>query len=94
MIEDAYTFLKCDLQKSDEIEALKNHIKELHVLINNAARTDLIFKNFDELTLEEWNAGISANLTSVFFTFSIFHALLKKSERLHHQHLFHEAHTV
>lgn len=77
---EAFTFLKCDLSKPEEISELANSVKELNVLINNAARTDLTFKKFDEMTLEDWNCGIAVNLTSAFLLSKLFMPLLRKSK--------------
>ena len=66
--EDAnYKFLKCDLSSSQELQEISKKILEVHVLINNAARTDLTFKKFSDVSLEEWNAGLTVNLTSYFY---------------------------
>jgi NAD(P)-dependent dehydrogenase (short-subunit alcohol dehydrogenase family) len=64
-----YQFVKCDISKDSEIRKTCSRIKSLHVLINNAARTDLTFKKFSDMTLKNWNDGIAVNLTS-FFLFS------------------------
>lgn len=77
---DAFTFLKCNLGDPKAITSLAEEVKELHVLINNAARTDLTFKNFSELTLEEWNEGLKVNLTSIFLLSQMFMPLLRKSK--------------
>ena len=77
---DAYTFLTCDLSDPAAIASLTEHVKELHVLINNAARTDLTFKKFEDLTLEEWNEGLKVNLTSIFLLSKTFMSHLKKTK--------------
>lgn len=77
---DAYTFLKCDLSKSEEIYSLKAQVKDLSVLINNAARTDLVFKSFHDMTIEEWDEGIKVNLTSAFLLSKIFIDDLRKNK--------------
>lgn len=77
---DAYTFLKCDLTSPQDISNLAGTVKELNVLINNAARTDLTFKKFDEMTLEDWDMGLAVNLTSIFLLAKTFMPLLRKSK--------------
>jgi NAD(P)-dependent dehydrogenase (short-subunit alcohol dehydrogenase family) len=64
-----FKFLKCDLSKDAQIKATVAKVKQIDVLINNAARTDLTFKPFSSLSLKNWNEGLSVNLTS-FFLFS------------------------
>jgi NAD(P)-dependent dehydrogenase (short-subunit alcohol dehydrogenase family) len=65
--EANYKYLECDLSSSQELKDISQQIPEVHVLINNAARTDLTFKKFYDVTLEDWNAGIAVNLTSYFY---------------------------
>lgn len=77
---DAYTFLSCDLSDPGAITSLTDHVKEIDVLINNAARTDLTFKNFNDITLDEWNEGLKVNLTSIFLLCRAFMPLLRKSK--------------
>lgn len=62
----SYQFIKCDISKESEVKKISGKLKKLNVLINNAARTDLTFKPFAEMTLKDWNDGISVNLTSFF----------------------------
>ena len=64
-----FTFLKGDLAKETDIKRISSKLRSLHVLINTAARTDLTFLKFSEMTLKHWNEGIAVNLTS-FFLFS------------------------
>jgi dTDP-4-dehydrorhamnose reductase len=46
-------FKECNLSDPSEIEDICKNIRKLDVLINNAAKTDLTFRNFNDLTLEE-----------------------------------------
>jgi NAD(P)-dependent dehydrogenase (short-subunit alcohol dehydrogenase family) len=77
---EAFTFLKCDLSSAQEIASLTQSVKELNVLINNAARTDLTFKKFDDMSLDDWEKGIAVNLTSVFLLAKTFMPHLRKSK--------------
>lgn len=61
-----FIFLKCDLGNEDSILEVVSNVQKLHVVINNAADTSLTFKKFEEVSLEDWNRGISVNLTSAF----------------------------
>lgn len=76
----SYTFLKCDISKDTEIKKITAKFSSLHVLINNAARTDLTFKPFSEMSLKDWNDGISVNLTSFFLFAKHLMPLLRTSK--------------
>ena len=71
--------LKCDLSKEQDIKRSVAKIPRLDVVINNAARTDLTFIDFDEVTLKQWNDGLAVNLTSFFLLAKSTSPLLKKT---------------
>ncbi len=71
--------LKCDLSKEQDIKRSVAKIARLDVVINNAARTDLTFIDFDEVTLKQWNDGLAVNLTSFFLLAKFTSPLLKKT---------------
>ena len=72
-----YTFLKCDLSKGSQIASAIKKIKSLDVVVNNAADTDLTFKDFQTMTLKDWNQGLAVNLTSYFIMAKLTYNLLK-----------------
>ena len=73
-------FIKCDLSKEESIKKAISKIDQLHVVINNAAKTDLTFKNFKDVTLKLWNEGLAVNLTSYFLITKYTHEMLKKTK--------------
>lgn len=75
-----FSFLKCDFSKKDEITKVALKIKQLKILINNAARTDLTFKLFEQMTLNDWEDGLRVNLTSFFLFSQKLMPLLRKSK--------------
>ncbi len=62
--------IKCDVSKKDEVDHLINSAIEkfgkLDILVNNAGIYP--FKNFSEMTEEEWDKVIDVNLKSLFLT--------------------------
>src|SRR5690606_23611461 len=60
-------------------KATASKINQVHVLINNAARTDLTFKKFSEVTLNDWDAGLRVNLTSYFLLSQVLMPRLRES---------------
>ncbi|MFS0787559.1 SDR family oxidoreductase [Shouchella sp. 1P09AA] len=74
--------LQADLADYDQVQATMNHITEKFgtpaVLINNVGVST--FKNFFELTIEEWNHVLQTNVTSTFL-FSQGFAKKMKSEK-------------
>lgn len=62
----SFHFIECDLSDPEAIRKAAGNLRSLNVLINNAARTDLTFKKFEEMTLDDWNEGLKVNLTSFF----------------------------
>lgn len=58
----------CDVRREDDVRALFDAVdakwQGLDVLVNNAGIG--LFKNVEEIALEEWNAVIETNLTGVF----------------------------
>lgn len=78
--QNNFHFLKCDISKESEIRKACSKIKSLHVLINNAARTDLTFLKFSDMTLKDWNDGIAVNLTSYFLFSKFLMHLLRESK--------------
>lgn len=75
-----YIFLKCDLAQESQIARAIKKIKTAHVVINNAAATDLTFKSFESTTLKDWNQGLAINLTSFFIMAKLTYPLLKKNK--------------
>lgn len=75
-----YTVIKCDLAKVSSVKAALNKIKSLNTVINNAAATDVTFKNFDSVTLKEWERGLAVNLTSCFVIAQLARVRLEKSQ--------------
>jgi NAD(P)-dependent dehydrogenase (short-subunit alcohol dehydrogenase family) len=75
-----YQFIKCDLAKDASIRKAIAPIKRLDVVINNAAATNLVFKEFAKVTLKDWEQGIAVNLTSVFLIAKYTYPLLKKQQ--------------
>jgi NAD(P)-dependent dehydrogenase (short-subunit alcohol dehydrogenase family) len=73
-------FKKCDLSDPVSIERICHDIPAVHVLVNNAARTDLTFKKFEEMTLEDWNEGLKVNLTSYFLMSQFLMPKLKENK--------------
>lgn len=53
------------IQMSSFAEAVYNHYGQIDIWVNNAGANRL--RQFDELTIEDWNFVISTNLTSVFW---------------------------
>ena len=76
---DNFIFLKCDLGNEDSIMEAVSNVQNLHVVINNAAATDLTFKKIEEVTLEDWNQGIAVNLTSYFLIAKYTYPFLKEA---------------
>lgn len=72
-------FIKCDLAEPEDLKSAVKDFKRLDVLINNAARTDLTFKKFEDMTLNDWNEGLKVNLTSYFLLSQFLMPLLKSS---------------
>src|SRR6185312_8751824 len=60
--------IACDITKPDEIKNLVWQIIQEHqridILVNNAGT--LIFKNFEDHTLDEWDFTMNVNLKSAF----------------------------
>lgn len=58
----------CDVRREDDVRALFDAVDAkwggLDVLVNNAGIG--LFKNVEEIALEEWNAVLETNLTGVF----------------------------
>ena len=58
----------CDVRREDEVEALFRAADRafggVDILVNNAGVG--LFKNLEEMTLEEWNRVIETNVTGVF----------------------------
>lgn len=77
--DENFIFKSCDLSDPESIKSACDDIKDAHVLINNAARTDLTFKKFDDMTLEDWNEGLKVNLTSYFLMSKNLMTKLRKS---------------
>jgi NAD(P)-dependent dehydrogenase (short-subunit alcohol dehydrogenase family) len=78
--DDHLIFKKCDLSDSALIEITCQEIPDVQVLINNSARTDLTFKRFEDISLEDWNHGLQVNLTSYFLMSKYLMAKLKRSK--------------
>lgn len=74
-----FHFLECDLSDPEAIEKVTEKLKDLNVLVNNAARTDLTFMKFEDMTLEDWNEGLKVNLTSFFLLSKFTMPLLRAS---------------
>lgn len=75
----SFHFLECDLSVPEELEDALTELKSLNVLVNNATRTDLTFKKFEDMTLEDWNDGLKVNLTSYFLLSKLTMPLLRAS---------------
>jgi len=58
----------CDVRNEDEVESLfraaDREFDGVDILVNNAGVG--LFKNLEEISLEEWNAVIATNVTGVF----------------------------
>ena len=59
----------CDVSNPDSVKSLFDHLKRtyetLDILINNAGVG--LHRSVDEMTVEEWNATLSTNLSGVFY---------------------------
>lgn len=93
-----FHFVKCDLTKEAQIRGALKKIKNVDVLINNAARTQMPRTPFEKLTLKEWNDGLAADLTSSFLMAKYALPQLKKSKGCiinisSTRHLMSEPHT-
>lgn len=75
-----FQFVKADLSKEADIKKAFAKIKNLDVLINNAARANPHQKKIHELSLKDWEEGMAINLTSVFLMTKYSIPLLKKSK--------------
>jgi NAD(P)-dependent dehydrogenase (short-subunit alcohol dehydrogenase family) len=60
--------IACDITKPDEVKSLVQQIiqeyQRVDILVNNAGT--LIFKNFEDHTLDEWDFTMNVNLKSAF----------------------------
>lgn len=74
-------FLPCDFTKQEEVENLVNTVtgkfESIDMLINLAGIG--IYKNIEDLSLNEWNDSMTINLTSPFILMKGLLPLLKKS---------------
>ncbi len=72
-------FIQSDISVSQNLEAifedLQHSTDKLHALVNNAAIQ--IVKPLVETTMEEWNAVLASNLSSVFLGIKLAYPLLK-----------------
>lgn len=75
-----FTFLKCDLGNEASIKKALKNIESLDVVINNAAATDITFKSFESMTLNDWERGIAVNLTSIFIISKLTHKFLVETQ--------------
>lgn len=61
-----FEFIKCDLSSESQVKASFKKIKDLDVLINNAAISKPESGAFHELSLKDWEKFVGINLTSCF----------------------------
>lgn len=74
-----YTHFKGNVSKEADVKRAFKGIKQLDVLINNAAKASPHQKPLEKLTLKEWNDLLSVDLTSVFLFSRSAIPLLKKA---------------
>jgi short-subunit dehydrogenase len=73
----------CDVTKPDSIDALIKKIKKDHKHIDflfHAAGVGM-YKEFEKVTLDEWNTSMAVNVDSVFYLTHKLMLLLKKSKK-------------
>ena len=77
---DKVLCIKCDVTSEDEwknaVATVMEKCGKIDVLVNNAAR--FIFKNLDEITLDEFNAVVAVNLNGVFLGTKYVSAVMKE----------------
>ncbi len=84
--------ISCDITNPEDVNKLVQQVIKKHdridILVNNAGV--LIFKNFEDHTLEDWNFSINTNLTSAFLLSQAVTPYMKKiiMERLFSFHLW------
>ncbi|MEC9283688.1 MAG: SDR family oxidoreductase [Bdellovibrionota bacterium] len=74
-----FYFEYCDLREEDQIEEIFKKLPKLDLLVNCAAKTDQPRIALENLSLDEWNFGLSINLTSYFLCAKHACPLLKKT---------------
>jgi 3-oxoacyl-[acyl-carrier protein] reductase len=64
-----------DVRELDSWERLVAQLDDVHVLVNNAARTE--FRSFFEIDADEWDDVLATNLRGVYFGCQVVGALLR-----------------
>jgi 3-oxoacyl-[acyl-carrier protein] reductase len=67
-----------DVRELDSWERLVAQLDDVHVLANNAARTE--FRSFFEIDLDEWDDVLATNLRGVYLGCRVVGALLRERE--------------
>jgi NAD(P)-dependent dehydrogenase (short-subunit alcohol dehydrogenase family) len=75
-----FTFMRCDVSNEAMVKKVFAKIKNLDVLVNNAAISSPTNKKLQTLDLKTWNKNLAINLTSVFLLSRSSIPLLKKSK--------------
>ena len=70
----------CDITNKKDIDNIFDNLKEVDILINNAAIN--YCKPIEEISLNEWNSVIDTNLTSYFYIIKKCLPLMKKGGKI------------
>ena len=70
----------CDITNKKDIDNIFDNLKEVDILINNAAIN--YCKPIEEISLNEWNDVINTNLTSYFYIIKKCLPLMKKGGKI------------
>jgi 3-oxoacyl-[acyl-carrier protein] reductase len=65
-----------DVRELDSWERLAAQLEDVHVLVNNAARTE--FRSFFEIEVDEWDDVLTTNLRGVYLGCRVVGALLRE----------------